>query len=111
MQPKNLILRCYAESKNGLWQAFCIDLCLAAQGDSFEEVRDKIHSQIFDYLDDVLCGEDREFADQLLNRKAPLSQIAKFHAFHTLGRFNNFTGEFLNSFRRFTEVMPVKLAA
>lgn len=111
MQPTNLILRCYAEHKDGLWQAFCIDLCLAAQGDSFEDVRDKLHSQIVDYLNDALCGEDREFAEQLLNRKAPFSQIAKFHTFHALGRFNHFADQFLNGFRRFDEVMPVKLAA
>jgi len=54
MKPTEILLRCYMEKKNGYWQAFCIDLSLAVQGDTIEEVKGKLHEQIYDYLNDIL---------------------------------------------------------
>lgn len=86
IRTKNLMLRCYANKHGDQWQAFCIDLCLAAQGDSFPEVKQKLDQMMLEYVYDALAGEDREFADQLLNRKAPFSQIATYHLFGLLHR-------------------------
>ena len=72
LKPRDLILRCYAEHKNGQWQAFCLDLCLAAQADTFDEAKRKLSGMISDYLEEALVGEDKPYADQLLSRKAPL---------------------------------------
>jgi len=61
------------------WQAFCVDLCLTAQGDSFQEAKQKLGQMMLEYVYDALAGEDSEFAEPLLNRKAPLSQMATYH--------------------------------
>lgn len=86
MKPQELIVRCFAEKKDGVWQAVCIDLNLAAQDHSFEKVRRKLNSQIADYVYDATVGVDSEFADQLLRRKAPLPLQAKYYWFYALDR-------------------------
>lgn len=104
MKPDDLILRCYAEQENDVWVAVCLDFCLAAQGDSLVEVKTKLEAQIADYVYDALVGDDKEFAHQLLTRKAPLHFWARYYwlklktsLFHTTGAF-------------FDEVMPLKPA-
>lgn len=74
MKPQQLLLRCYAQQKEGQWQAFCIDFSLAAQADSFAEARHKLEGMIVEYLTDALVGQDRAYAEQLLGRRAPLYQ-------------------------------------
>lgn len=85
MQAKSLVLRCYAVEEGGIWSAMCIDLCLAAQGDTYEEARRKLHAQIGEYVYDALCGDDREFADQLLTRKSPLSMRLYYYVVRFAG--------------------------
>ena len=100
------MLRCYAEKEDGLWVAVCVDLCLAAQGETVEEARKKLHSQIHEYLHDVLAGPDQQHAGHLLRRKAPLAQVAKYHllragdALHLLSK---------SAYSLFSEVCPVTL--
>ena len=65
MQPKHLLLRCYAEQERGQWVAVCIDLGLSAQRDTYRDARRALDSQIYAYLYDALIGEDRAYADQL----------------------------------------------
>ena len=92
MKPCNLLLRCYANKHGDQWQAFCIDLCLAVQGDSFPAVKQKLDRMMIEYVYDALAGEDLEFADQLLNRKAPFEQIATYHwirFMHRIGIFRD----------------------
>lgn len=79
MRTSDLLLRCYAERLNGQWQAFCIDLSLGAQGESLDEVTSKLDSQIREYLEDALVGQDREHARYLIQRKAPLSLRLRYH--------------------------------
>jgi hypothetical protein len=50
MKPSDLIVRCYAEQVGDQWQAFCLDLSLAAQGDTFAEVKDKLDAMVAEYL-------------------------------------------------------------
>lgn len=78
MTPKQLIVKCYAEQEGHDWVAVCLDFNLAAQGDSFEEVKIKLESMINDYVYDALVGEDRRYAAQLLSRRAPLSLWIKY---------------------------------
>jgi hypothetical protein len=84
MKPNDLLLRCYAEKSEGHWQAFCLDLCLAAQGDSYKEVRNKLDAMISEYVYDALVGEDKAYAEQLLSRKAPFYQWAKYYGYFAL---------------------------
>src|SRR5487761_953044 len=75
----NLIIRCFAEHKNGVWQAFALEFDLAAQADSFDEVKQKLDSMIDSYVYDALAGEDREHALELLfHRRAPFSLWLKY---------------------------------
>lgn len=105
MKPFEILLRCYIERKEGYWQAFCIDLCLAVQGDSQAEVRRKLHEQIHDYLSDIIEGEDQPYAAQLLKRKAPLSQIARYHYISFMCLVKRFKDSCT-----FKDTMPLKLA-
>ena len=64
--------------------ASCLDLCLAAQGESFPDAKKKLEGMIKEYVFDALAGEDRAYADQLLSRKAPLQEWAKYYSYMAL---------------------------
>lgn len=102
MNPSNLIVRCSAERKNGQWQILCLDFCLAAQADSFDEARLKLEAMIAEYVSDALIGEDRAFAPALLRRRAPLQDWAKYYVFSTLARTVSLKRRF------FEEVIPLR---
>jgi hypothetical protein len=104
MNPKQMILRCYGEQKGNVWQAFCLDLNLAVQGDSFPEVRRKLHQQIASYLYDALEGEDQKYADQLLSRKAPIGFWAKYYYYKMLCSIHNAKNGICHIFN---EIMPL----
>lgn len=76
---KNSYLHFYAEKRNNQWMAFCLDLTLAAQADTFEEARDKLFLMVREYIKDATEGDDKEYAYQLLNRRAPISEWIKFY--------------------------------
>ena len=44
-------LTCYAWGKPGDWEALCVDLDIATQGTSFEEVREDLQLAVEDFLD------------------------------------------------------------
>ena len=79
MRPNQLKLRCYAEHADGQWQAVCLDLNLAAQDDTFKGVKEKLAQMMASYVYDALVGVDKEHADDLLSRSAPLSLWAKYY--------------------------------
>ena len=79
IKPQHLILRCYAEKKGNVWQAFCLDFNLAVQGDTAGQVRAKLHEQITEYIYDALEGEDQAYAGQFLKRRAPFKFWAKYY--------------------------------
>lgn len=70
--PGGKALLCHAEGAGGEWEAFCVDLDLAVQGRSFNEVYQKLLDQIHLYLESVseLPEVDRQ---RLLRRTAPLA--------------------------------------
>jgi len=103
MNPANLVLRCYARKRATHWEAFCIDLCLAAQGDTFAEARNKLDDQMVDYVNEALTI-DKDHAEYLLSRKAPFKQIATYYLYRVFGNI----GAMHNDIRRiFTETLPV----
>ncbi len=79
MKAPDLVLRCYAEMVEGQWQAFCLDLSLAVQGESLPEAQDKLLNMIREYVCDALIGEDKEYANQLMSRRAPFHYWLKFY--------------------------------
>ena len=104
MKPNKRMLRCYGERKGNIWQAFCVDLNLAVQGNSLQEVQSKLHQQVSSYLYDALEGEDKEYAEQLLNRKAPLYFWIKYYYCKLLCGFDGARKDFC---RIFDETMPL----
>lgn len=104
MNPKQLIVKCYAEQEDDCWVALCLNFNLAAQGDTFEEAKTKLEAMIAEYVYDALAGEDKPYAAQLLSRSAPFSSWLRYYfikfkiaAFHTAERI-------------FDETMPLKPA-
>lgn len=70
-------LRCMAYKEDGLWVAVCVDLSLAAQANSFDEVQHKLNEQIKDYVIEAI--EDKDYGHQLLTRKSPVSIMLKYY--------------------------------
>lgn len=108
MRPNQLVLRCYAERHDDLWLAFCLDFSLGVQGDSLEEVRSKLESQIQEYVHDALVGEDRAHAEYLLTRRAPLSHWLTYWAIRIEGKLARMVhARRQPEARPFHEVMPI----
>ena len=107
MKPVELIIRCYAESKRGVWQAFCLNFDLAVQGDSLEEVQEKMKAMVNDYVYDALAddGADRDFASQLLTRRAPVSVHLKYYRVVLSCRLSNIKKDLCR--KVFDTVMPL----
>lgn len=64
------ILWCYAHETNGVWQAICVDLDIAVQGKSFDEVKKLLELSVETYID-TARNESPEVRRQLLSRRAP----------------------------------------
>ena len=108
MKPQDLVVRCYAELDDGLWQAICIDLNLATQADTFEEAREKLTDQIVDYIYDAVAGEDKEYVGLLLNRQAPLEYRLKYHWHNAKKRINNRVQQAMRVFELPLPMVPIK---
>lgn len=107
MKPKGLLLRCYLEQQGDQWTAVCIDLCLAAQADSEEKAKASLQAMTIDYINEALTV-DTEYAEQLLTRKAPMSQRAKYHWI----KFSNHCHRLKHSIHKtFNETMPLTVNA
>ena len=65
-------LLCIARGRDGDWEANCIDLDIAVQGESFDEVRQLLGEAIRTYLKDAMAESDEDRA-RLLSRRAPFS--------------------------------------
>lgn len=104
MEPQKLLVRCFAERKGDQWQAFTLELGLAAQGDSCEEVKQKLESMIRSYVYDAVAGEDKAFADQLLRRRAPGWVYAKYAWLNIRIRLHVAANDMAQMFR---EAMPL----
>lgn len=86
------VLRCYAEGRDGDWEAICLDLDIAVQGDSFDDVFHALPKAIELHLEAVtsLPGEDRS---HLLDRPAPLAVKLKFLAYVVRSLFDRDDGD------------------
>jgi hypothetical protein len=85
-------LHCYAEGRDGDWEAICLDLDIAVQGRSFEEVFGSLREAISLYLRTVadLPTDERP---ALLRRQAPFTVRLKFLAHATRGLFADSYGD------------------
>jgi predicted RNase H-like HicB family nuclease len=85
-------LRCYAEGRDGDWEAICLDLDIAVQGSSFEEVFSSLQKAISLYLDSVteLPPQERQ---ALLRRPAPFPVRVRFLTHVLRGLFADSDGD------------------
>ena len=85
-------LHCCADGRDGDWEAICLDLDVAAQGRSFEEVFDGLMEAISLYLQTVadLRSEERP---SLLHRPVPFMVRLKFLAQAVRGLFPDNDGD------------------
>ena len=75
---RTLLLRGYAIREDSVWTATCLDLTLAAQGDSSEEALQRLMDTVSEYVRQAI-GKDRAYKEQLLNRRAPVSEYLKYY--------------------------------
>ena len=61
------------------WVVACLDFDLAAQDSSFEGAQRRLLAQVDSYVQEALAIDGGAHAQQLLSRRAPLSQWALFH--------------------------------
>lgn len=104
LSPGKLVLRCYGHStKKGNWYGMCLELDLAAEADSPDELKEKLHEIIVSYIESVLDTDDKSSIPDLLNRRAPFKYFLKYHrikARNSIRRASNIT---------FNEFIPFKL--
>ena len=72
MKADELLVRCYAERKDGQWRAFCLDFDLAAQADTCEEVRAKLDAMLDDYVAGATRPSGLPRQPAALRRRTPL---------------------------------------
>ncbi len=85
--PDATALHCIAKYRSGYWSAYCLDFSLYATGETLDEATEKLGAQVMAYLYDAIEGEDREFAPQLLLRRAPWRDWAEWHLLSAMDRF------------------------
>jgi len=106
MRPVDLVLRCYGyRDRAGKWYGVCLDLNLAAQADSQQELVDKLNLIIRSYVESVLDTEDQESIPALLRRRAPLSDWVRYYLYKALVFIRRFPDNFT-----FQEHIPFHLA-
>jgi predicted RNase H-like HicB family nuclease len=88
---KSRTLHCYAEGRDGEWEAICLDLDIAVQGRSFEEVCTSLRQAVSLYLETLADLEPKQ-RQSLLRRSAPLSVRLKFLAHAVRGLFSDRSG-------------------
>jgi len=67
--PFRFVIRCVIERKGNQWQAFSLELGLAAQADTAAGARYKLEVMIRSYIEDAIFGEDHAQSYELLTRK------------------------------------------
>ncbi len=90
MSPKlPKILHFVGRQVRGQWIVACLDFNLAAQDDTFEGAKSRILDQVNTYVETALSLDQGIHAEQLLNRKAPLSDWLWFYLVSTLLFFHS----------------------
>jgi predicted RNase H-like HicB family nuclease len=82
MPSQPFSVHCLIEREQSLWVGHCIELGISVQGDSVEDVRDRLHIAAQAYVDrvgELVRAGDKAGARQLLARKAPAAIRLKYH--------------------------------
>lgn len=105
---ENLVLRCYGRQLGkDSWYGVCINLNLAVEARSREELIQEMSAVIKSYLESVLDTKDTASIPELLSRKAPLSDRLMYCLIACIHHINNIPK---NKFFKFKEFIPFHLA-
>ena len=103
----NLVLRCYGrELSKDNWYGVCINLNLAVEASSKEELLQEMNAVIKSYLETVLDTKDVNSIPELLSRRAPLSDQIMYYLIAFMYHINNIPK---NKFFKFKEFIPFQL--
>lgn len=81
----DLVLRCYGrKTDEDKWYGICVDLNLATEAPSRQELVRKMREVVYSYLNTVLDTEDVDSIPDLLTRRAPLSDWLTYYAIASL---------------------------
>ena len=68
----NALLKCYLWRSDDEWEALCVDLDIAAQGETYDEAFDQLKGAIETYVEYVHALPEHEHL-KFLTRRSPLS--------------------------------------
>ena len=106
VKPRDLVLRCYVYRLNdGPHVGVCVDLNIAVQSDSPEQLKKKMNAAIASYIDLVLDTDDKESIPQLIFRRSPLKDWVIYYLIKFLVFIKKIPGNFT-----FKEYIPFHLA-
>ena len=90
------VLRCWGHrQKNGRWYGVCIDLNLAVEAYSRQELEKKLEEVIQSYVEAVCDTDDKQSIPRLLNRRAPLSDWVTYYLISAAFLINNLKEYFI----------------
>lgn len=102
MSSNKVLLRCFAyySNKDKKYYAFCVDLNLADQGNSFEDVIDKLHDNIKLYIESELEYNKINGINNFPYRIAPLNIVLQYYFISSLFYLKYFISRLLNNYKR-----------
>ena len=106
IRPGKLVLRCYAHrvGEDAPHTGVCVDLNIAVQADTAEELKSKMNDAIASYIDVVLDSDDKASIPRLLSRRAPMRDWLIYYLIKTIFLIRKFPGNFI-----FQEAIPFHL--
>jgi hypothetical protein len=107
MKPIDLILRCYGYRKGNKWIGVCVDLDIAAEADSLDDLKNKLNSMIHSYVETVCDTEDKSSIPYLIKRRSPLPDWFRYYLTVALCRIANRKRD---DRRAFDEMLPFHIA-
>jgi hypothetical protein len=105
IRPDRLVLRCYGHrKKNGRYYGVCLELNIAAEAYSPDELKDKLESMIKSYIESVIDTEDKDSIPNLMSRKAPIKDWVFYYVISFIVSIRNFPTNFT-----FKRLIPFRL--
>jgi hypothetical protein len=106
ISPHKLVLNCYGHRTfNNRWYGVCLELNLAAEAGSSDELREKLYDMVISYIETVLDTDEKESIPHLLTRRAPIKDWLAYYVIRLL----MFIKKFPNNFT-FKQIIPFHLA-
>lgn len=105
LEPSKLVLKCYGHpTREGRYFGVCLNLNVAVEAVSIEELQSKMSEAIISYIETVLDTVDKASVPELLCRRAPLRDWLIYYFIKAAGHIKKFPGNFT-----FKEFIPFHL--